>query len=151
MSFLAEYVDPGLKVDLEKKPEEFELDEIRRIQDSAVAIMYALSMPRRLGGDATSEDLANDKKRCKRVLHVLKQSMQSWSSNTTVEWRAPVEDDRIRGASLDWNIWYEETRVHLMNLRAYIATYGMTKNGEWARKAVTRLTNELSWLAYAMR
>jgi len=152
MTFLHEYVDHGLEVDLTRKPADFDREEIERLQDSAAIIIIALSLPRRLGPDAMNEDLSTDKKRCRRVLHVLKQSLEAWSKDgAKVDWRKPTDEDQVRGAALNWAEWYEATKIHLENRRAYIATYGIKTNSDWAKKAVTRLTNELSWLAYAMR
>ena len=149
---LHDFYDPQLEVDITRKPAELEQEEIARIQNSAVLIMFTMSVPRRLGEDASEGDLANDKRRCKRILHVLRAAMKQWAKVEEPKWRKPTAGDEKAGVSLDWDTWYAEQDTYLQNRRIYIATYGLARGEKsWANSAVSRLTNEISWLKYAMR
>ena len=152
--FLEEWFEPSLKVDTTLTGESFSQEEIARIQTAACYVMVAIEIPRRLGGDATSDELALDKRRCRRVLHVLRQQLVGWSEKDPdkVKWRPLTDEDKAEGASLIWDKWWEGQQAHLTARRAYIATWGLKKpDTEYAKHAVTRINNELNHMAYAMR
>jgi hypothetical protein len=109
-------------------------------------------MPRRLGGDATSEDLALDKKRVKRVLHVLSQSLKAWDAADRIAQIDLTDELRREGAQLNWAQFAADYRAYLEGRIKYVATWStQTGHTEWGKKAVVRLNNERSWLEYAMR
>jgi hypothetical protein len=152
--FLEQFFDPALAVDTSRDAGSFASEEIARLQTAACRILVAAEIPRRLGGDATSDELAQDKKRCKRALHVLRQQLVGWSEKDPdkIEWRQVTEVDRVEGASLLWEPWWKEQESYLTARRAYIATWGLKKpDTAYAKRAVTRLGNELTHMAYAMR
>jgi hypothetical protein len=152
--FLETWFEPGLDVDTDLNSDSFASEEIARIQTAACRILVAFDIPRRLGGDATSDELAADKRRCKRTIHVLRQSLAGWSAkdSSKVGWRPITDEDKVEGASLIWDKWWEEQESYLSARRIYIATWGLKKpDTAYAKSAVTRLSNELTQMAYAMR
>jgi hypothetical protein len=154
MAFLEQWFDAALAVDTALTGESFTQEEIERIQTAACRILVAIEIPRRLGGDATNDELALDKRRCRRALHVLRSGLLSWSEkdDDKVKWRPLTDEDKAEGASLLWDKWWEEQQGYLLERRAYIATWGLKKpDTAYAKPAVTRITTELNHMSYAMR
>lgn len=152
--FLEQFFDPACEVDLTLDSASLARDELARIQTQACRILVAAEIPRRLGGDATSDELALDKKRCKRVLHVLRQQLIAWSEKDAnkIEFRPITEADRVEGASMIWADWWRDQQEYLTTRRLYIATWALKKpDTAFGKKAVTRLSNEISHTGYAMR
>src|SRR5436190_8328511 len=150
--YLQQFFDPKLELHPGDSVASLEQEEIRRIQKQAVVVAFAFEVPRRLGADASSDDLAIDKKRCKRVLHVLAAAMRAWATDIGAEDRPIRDEDKAAGASLDWGSWWADHQAYLERRRNYIASWAI-KNGEaaWGNRAATRLENELKNLQYAMR
>lgn len=148
--FLARFYDSELRLPKIESREALESAEVERLARSLAVVLMTGSIPRRLGGDATSEELAIDKKRAKRVGHAINQSLKGWIRKTPV---LPL-DAKIRqeGAQLDWKIWHEAHVAEVANQLRLISTWAIQNDEErWAKSAVVRLENELNWISYAMR
>ena len=150
--YLAPWYDPELVVPEGLTAATLRDGELRRIYDALLTILYAASLPRRLGGSASDEELASDKKRCRRVAHALKQAYFGWDKKGA-KIPADVPDEvRQAGAQL---LWTEFGQLHLAKLgstEVLIATWA-TRNGEhtFGKKALTLLENERNWITYALR
>jgi hypothetical protein len=150
--YLATYYDPQLPISVAATISEIEEAEIARIRRQAAVILVAISMPRRLGGEATDEDLALDKKRARRVLHVLKQCLNQWSKGHRLDDLIINDDIRREGAQLDWESWWDNHRSYLEMRLRYVATWSVQADQRrWGKTAVVRLNNETSWMRYALR
>jgi hypothetical protein len=127
------------------------VEEIDRVGRALAVVTVAGAIPRRLGQDADSKELALDKKRAKRVAHVLKQSFSFWSSKTD---KLPLADETIKiaGAQLIWESFELAHRSELELRIRTISTWAVrTEDVSWGRTAVMSLENELRFLAYALR
>ena len=105
----------------------------------------------RSGGTVSAEELARDKRHCRRIEHVARQLIAAW----VVEPRARIltADVRREAAVITWKFWYADHGVYLRNRMHYVATLGI-KTGDNQRpykSALVRLDNECRWLAYALR
>ena len=154
MTFLAEWYDPGLETDPAETVESVTTAEISRLARQASIVSIAMGMPRRLGGDASSEDLSLDKRRAKRISHVLMQCLDAWQGETDKPGPLPLDDGiRMEAASIDWSEWCKSQQVWLRNRIRYIVTWGRATGTEerLIKSMVTKLKNELGWLTYALR
>lgn len=152
--YLETYFNKRLQIEPTQTPAQLSQYEIARIQTQATRILVAMDVPRRLGADATSAELADDKRRCRRVLHVLRQQMLSWAEQdeSRIQQRPIDEEDRREGSTLLWKTWWKDHKKYLEQRRAYLATWGL-KTGEktYANKSVNRLDQELKQMEHAMR
>jgi hypothetical protein len=147
VTFLAAYYDPAIKLKDGETKESICLQERERLTRLVAVAKHAQTIPRRLGGEATSEMLSADKKRCRRIQHAAEQCLEDWGG--PVPNGADVSRD---AAQVVWESWWEQQRVHLDNRLRYIATWGIAKGEErWAKSAVVWLTNETRFVEYALR
>lgn len=72
-----------------------------------------LGVPRRLGGDATDKELADDKRTARRVKHRLEVALEDWS-NGPGKVRAVADGS---GARLVWSEWWEAWQENATELR----------------------------------
>ena len=147
MSFLDAYQDPALETDLTIGPDDITASEVARLQRMLATVVVTGSIPRRLS-DATREELALDKKRARRVAHVLRQCLVAWGG----EERAPDAGERIAGAQLDWQQWSEVQGANVSARIRHVATWAKrTGHLRFGKTAVVRLTQEVDWMSYALR
>jgi hypothetical protein len=80
----------------------------QRLLRGVVQCQEVINAKRRLGGDASDKELADDKRRARRVQHRLRTSAHEWLpiNNNTV---LPQPDGS--GMRLDWAEWWEAWRV----------------------------------------
>ena len=147
MGLLDTYQDPGLDIDLTLSIEDIVELEVERLQSDVATILVTSEIPRRLP-DANREELALDKKRARRVLHVQRQSLAAWGGTE----REPEGDERIIGAQLVWQEWAENHGFVVSSRIRYVATWAKkTSNLRFGKTAIVRLTQEVDWMAYALR
>jgi hypothetical protein len=148
MTFLTSYYDPNLTLIEGLTPGKITAEEQRRLSRQVAVIQAAAKIPRRLGPESAPEDMALDKKRCRRVAHALEQPLAKWGGSVN-----SATDINSDAARLDWPTWTAEQRVYINNRIRYIATMGILQPGNlsWAKQAVTRLQNELQLIEYAIR
>jgi hypothetical protein len=152
VSFLLDHYDPALEVSLTHTPELLTDSEQRRLNYELSLATAVGSFSRRLGQDASQEELALDKLRARRVKHALEQSLKAWGGTPAVD----PEDAEIRRAAavVNWTKWHEDHNTWLTNRTRYIVTWSQKTertHENWTKSAVVRLENERRWLAYAMR
>ena len=146
---LADYYDPActtvmIRAELLKK-DQAELQVLIRICD------HALAMRRRLGGDASSAELATDKKRAKRLGHCWRTSLQAWGGREAAI-GALGQETRMRAATVHWEDLVAARRQWILSRFAPYATLAIDTGDEsWGYHIITILKNELRWLDYAMR
>jgi len=149
-SFVGRYFDAGLEIPEAITRDSLISSEIDRITDALTIVYVVGSIPRRLGGDATDEELAVDKKRSKRVGWALTQSLVSWTKKNP-RFQVTAEIQRT-GAQLEWNLFIPEHMTQIMNELRKVATFAVQNDDErWGRSAIVNLENEMRWLTYAMR
>lgn len=148
--FLDRFYDQSLRIPPETTATRLVIVETERIARTLAIVRIAGSIPRRLGGDATSHELAIDKKRSKRVAHCLNQSLNAWTSRPKVE----LDEEVIRreGAQLEWESFAAEHRVQVHASLRMVATWAVRHDEKrWGRSAAMNLVNELAWVFYALR
>lgn len=113
----------------------------------AMAFKVTAEIPRRLGGDATADQLALDKKGARR-LHSLYCKMDEYWRKTTSELAglpdAPGAEHRKRGAQVDIPTWVQDRMVEVAALRIKVTT-SLVRLDEHktANVIVNRLSQEL--------
>ena len=149
-TFLSRWYDAGLEIPPDLSEEVVTGDEIGRLTKHLAVVIYAASISRRLGGDASDEEMALDKKRGRRTAHALSQSLRGWAG------RVPTlkADDEIRrlGAQMDWIKFREEHAADVLLRLRTISTWAMqTDNEKFGKTAAVKYQNELGWVGYALR
>jgi hypothetical protein len=82
--------------------------QIDRIGRGIVQCQEVIDVPRRLGGDATDKELADDKRIARRVKFRLEEALREWVDEPM--WAGlPTPDGS--GARLDWAAWWAAWRV----------------------------------------
>jgi len=148
--FLELWYDAGLALPKGIDREKLISNEIERITHALIIVTVAGTIPRRLGGEATDEELAVDKKRAKRVGHVLRQSLASWTK-TDVELEL-TDRNKKDGAQLEWALFAVEHCTQVKSELRLVATWALqNEEARWGRSAVVYLENELRWIIYALR
>lgn len=147
--FLDQHYDPALDVRLDVTPEEVEQGELRRLNFVVAALRHARMLKRRLGGDASREEMARDKKFIRRLEHAMSQSMTAWGGNPD---EAAHDEASKVGATREWESWAIDHSLWLDTRVRYMATYAKKKgHPKWGAQAVVRLRNEQEWVRYALR
>jgi hypothetical protein len=122
--------------------------EVERLNKMRAVANTARVVPRRLGKDASDEELAADARTSRRIMHVAEQSIKAWGGTMT-----PNGEVNREASQVVWRRWLDEHRTWLTNRMRYIATwqYQTGSDERWCKGAVVRLQNELHWLEYALR
>lgn len=147
MGLLETYQDPGLDVDSSLSAEQVSAAEQERLACWLATVVACGAVPRRLS-DANREELALDKRRARRVAHVLRQSLIAWGGKE----REPTPEERSAGAQLDWATWAESCGAATSVRIRMIATWAKkTDNLRFGKSGVVRLVQEVEWMSYALR
>lgn len=148
--FLTPLFEPGLVLDENLTKEIICKQETERLSRLYTIALTAIEIPRRVGGEATREELAADKRVCRRIAHVAMQLAKDWSNRKTV---TPASDVTIEAAQVIWPVWWEEHQVFLQHRIGYVVTWGTNFGApeKWIKSAAVRFQNEKRWLQYAMR
>jgi len=134
-SYLMQHYDPGIPVG-EETNKELEKEEQERLHHLWSVASVSAVIPRRLGGDASREELASDKKISKRVGWAAVQSYRAWGgTRKTANRDAEVEKE---GAQVRWEKWWPEHEAWLIQRRQYYATRGLKRDPLWAKSARRR-------------
>lgn len=98
-------------------------EEMDRLAYGINVAASAVAVPRRLGPDATPEELAADKKLAKGILHRLRELLRLWQDLATVDAAEaePDEDAAAEGARVDWEEWSEDWTADLIQRRGEVA------------------------------
>jgi hypothetical protein len=150
MTFSERYYDPGLEFPASVIREDLIKAQLDRILRSLTLAVVVGSIPRRLGTEATDEELALDKRRARRVSWALLQAYRAWNSK---EPKIQVTPELEReGNQLEWDIFVIEHTTQIADELRTIVTWSIQKDdGRWGRTAVVNLENEIRWITYAMR
>lgn len=149
MPYLEQYLDTGLRIPDGITTAKITLDELARLNRLHAVATAAGEIPRRLGYDAESIELRNDKLRCRRIAHVAAQCIAGWGGKIDTK----KLDVSREAATVDWPRWLQEHVVWLPKRMTFIATWQYRTGGDerWCKSAIVRLNNELSWSQYALR
>lgn len=144
-----QWYDQGCPVREDDTVESIQAHEVERLSMLLAVAVTAQEHPRRLGTDATPDELALDKTRAKRIAHSAAQCLKSWGGHPN---GTAVDAARL-AAQVNWRNWWNEQQVYLVNRRRYIATWAIKTGADprWCKSAVVKINNELQWLAYALR
>lgn len=152
-SYLGRYFDSGLEIPGDATVATIRDEELARVGRTLAVVILASTLPRRLGGDAGDTELALDKRRARRVVHVLQNVWLSWAGKKAGI-RLPVTDSEINreAAQLDWER-FRDVHIAGVNSRArYAATWAILHDKErWGRSAIVMYENEIKWVTYALR
>lgn len=80
----------------------FKETNIARLERGVLQCQEVIDVPRRLGGDATDKELADDKRVARRVRHRILVALEDWAP-----WRSQLQPDGT-GARLLWPDWWHE-------------------------------------------
>ena len=150
-SFLGRYFDAEAVLPDGLTAESIAEEEIERISRRLAVVIAAGSHPRRLGGDASSDELALDKRRARRVAHALKQALFAWTDGRWAE-LPDSEETRQEGSQIDWLLWGEAHDAEINERLRVVATWSMSQGQEaWGKHGVVLLENERDWINYALR
>lgn len=148
--YLERYYDSGLELPKSVTQESLIQGEVDRISNALAIVVYAATIPRRLGGDADDRMLAADMKRTRRVGHALKQSVQGWVKK--VPQLDLTDEVRIAGAQLDWKTFEEAHLAEIQVRMRLVSTWSIRhESHRWGKSAIVHLENELNWFTYALR
>lgn len=147
-SFLMQWHDPGLTVNEEDTADSLVQEERQRLAKMLAVAEAAQTVPRRLGADATPDELAADKRRSRRIAHVARQCATAWGKIVSI-----TGDVSREAAQVNWSQWWETHKTWLINRIKYIVAWAQKTGADekWTKSTVVKLTNELTWLTYAMR
>lgn len=168
---LSAFADDGFQYPDTWNRTELAMSEIKRVKRLTFMATYAAQVPRRLGPDATPQELTVDKRTANRVGHtylrlwqwlvVERGPMPAWdlpdAFHPPDDWRATLklaasdQDARRAGASVEWRPWWTDLRPRLLGRRAGVATFALREGHlDWGYRLVTGLSRELSWVERAL-
>lgn len=117
---LTRWFDPALPV-LDQPPEEIALAERERLIISAVTAQAASTMKRRLGSDATRNELTADKRISRQVAFFTLNLANRWGESS---YEVPREINMI-AAHINWVWWLEDKLVVVVERKRWIATWAV--------------------------
>jgi hypothetical protein len=149
--WLGRWVDPALVLPRDLDRDRLEADEIERLLQDLAIVLFASQIPRRLGGEASAAELAEDKRRCRRTSWAIRQALLQWTK--TIKLPSPVPDElRIAGASLEWQVFGEQHLGLLTERTKRAATWAaLNDQRKWGGAIITRLENERRWITHSLR
>lgn len=89
---------------------------IKRLERGVTQCLEVLDVPRRLGGDATDKELADDKRMARRIKHRLVVALADWDGLVDGECAGLPADGT--GARLKWDLWWDEWKQYALELEA---------------------------------
>lgn len=114
-----------------------------RLFELAGIAAWASLIPRRLGADATAQELAADKRMCRRIAHAADQLAKLWTTVDVYNAHPKTIDKKRAGAVVLWDTWWAQHLQYLNNRRTFIATFAI--RSRFTREGniyVTRLDKE---------
>ncbi len=150
VGFLERYYDGATDLGGVPNREALEARQIERLARALSIVIGTAAIPRRLGGDATSPDLALDKKRARRFAHALRSSIGSWVKRIP---ELPNGDEIKRAsAQMNWAAFCDDHCTTIQTELRRCATWAIKHDDRrWGKSAVVRLENELNWVTYSLR
>lgn len=150
-SFLEQFNDPGLQVDMLWTPEQEVRKQIARLKAQAAMAGYALEVPRRLQGpeQASALALAEDKR--------ISRKLQGRCNGFAAQWEDDADADdflettnnhdelKALGAQVHWPDWWADNKTHLQAELRRIATHALkTGHIKTGNRFCNRIVNELA-------
>lgn len=90
---------------------------VNRIERGVTQCLEVLDVPRRLGGDATDKELADDKRIARRVKHRLVVALDDWSGLVDGDCSGAPPDGT--GARLAWEEWWSDWQDEAQEIREH--------------------------------
>lgn len=154
-SYLAQWVDSAIPNDPNFTPEQYEGQQRSRLLLQASVACLAEDIPRRLGGEATSQELAQDKKfsklLCKRSIAFFCQFGGNYDDLKAELTKAKEDQNakkykelRALAAQVNWHDWFVTYSQAMRNSLCYVATQQSHRPTDKAvKKACNRIANRL--------
>lgn len=155
--YLDQFLDTSRPKDPEWSPESFRAKHLERCENFCDVLSQALSIPRRLGGDASPAELAADKKVLKRLLNRYRGNVSRWEGEWSPDNAASnavlsfSEGTSTTPATFDAEECWTYLKPYLLSELGYAASqakfHGSSKIGN---KFCARLFNEYAAFADAI-
>lgn len=145
--YLDEYIDPIMEIEPDWTEENEADEQTARLTEISALATLAKEIPRRLGGDATTPELKEDKVLCRRIKKRAETALRVWGGEPAdvTEYLAAIEQDpdaakelHIRAAQVDWSNWWADEKVFLQNRARFVANHALKLQN---RKLANRLVN----------
>jgi hypothetical protein len=152
--FLDEYYDETFELSAERlrdwSPNGEASQRCLWLARNAKITSLAEQIPRRLGGDATPQELSADKKNMRRSSYMLRTQSEIWLGvipepvRPKINWDEYTDSMRISAAQMIFHNWISGAIVDTQILRKEITTRSVqTGNRKWANRVVNLLTKEI--------
>jgi hypothetical protein len=158
MGWLEGHCDPGMDLGEAATawdPEAYAQKVTEEVIAEAAKLYVASVMPRRLGGQATRNELAADKRLARRLGWVMNQAVLAWGGSgylDKIRVESQSEEARVSGAQVDLQTWHEERSAKVRRERQFVASvclhHGLRQLGN---RFVQRYTSELGQIRWALR
>ena len=163
-SFLDQFLDVGVHIEPGAWNATTEVEEQRkRLLDECVSALHAKSMKRRLGQEASPQELSADKKIGKMAYNRLLTAFLTWGGDEAdvteayqeaVRFADPEVHDEadtheliVKGAQMDWDKMWEEKKAYLKLHVRFVANNAVANNDRKSgNKFANRLVNEYNSL-----
>lgn len=148
-TYIERWADPALEPDFEWTPVNEQIAQLLRLENDYRVVEYCKGMKRRLGQDASREELAVDKKIARRALARLRQSYINQGGNAAhLEQTKFTEEQKRQGAQMDWDTWWLNHVYEMREALRRIATNGKaTSHIQATNKLLARIEWELHQLS----
>lgn len=157
MSGIGDKMDAGFEPPPDWSPDSIEAQELPRLMADAMMALAAVGHPRRLGGDASREELARDKRISRKIANAYLVVLRFYGAGRG-DWRELIkraaQDDeaRVAGAQVRWVDWVPERLRWLEQRIGRVAAYALKRDEmTWGNHAVFRLERERELLDLAAR
>jgi hypothetical protein len=146
MAFLDQFLDGALPTPGEWTPQQETEAATERLQREMTIVHCAMMMKRRLGGDASPQELSADKKIAKMVFNRLLTIYETWGGDKEGALDAvlaPGEEEKAEGAQINWNEFWEAKKGFLKAQVRTMAGNAVANNDRKnGNRFANRYTNE---------
>ena len=141
---LSRWFDPGLPPSsLPKLAAAIPGPHARRLSELAYCALLASTIPRRLGGEASSAKLREDKRICRAVAHSSQTLSSLWQPDYPIGIISNNRDNAVFAAQIQWIKWWSEQQQFLNAARSSMATWAIRSEHEAeGNRFVSLLTRE---------
>jgi hypothetical protein len=129
--------------------------------DDHKRLSWAAQIPRRLGGQATAQELRMDKVRMRSSAHLMVNLIGQWKKLATPELQAVIasidpgpipQNLRAEGAQMIWFTWAQDRMAAATEQRSIAVTVALQRGDRsWANRVGRILTTEIDELSRLLR
>lgn len=154
-NFLERWFDAQLELPEGFNFADFEQEQIERLQKQSLMALAAKAVPRRLGGDASPAELAQDKEICKKLYTRTASAARNWKASVPTDATlldaqgdegSGEEMEVVRqGVQVVWKDWLAEYVAHMQRFLSCVATHAVKEDEiKFGNQICNRLLNELN-------